>query len=232
MRGIEDENENEDEDEDDKAGKNLIEKAFTPFWAAVRISTMNRMNPGVDFFFSKAKRWQEEFKKLRKIVLGCGLTEELKWGKPCYTFQNANIVLIHGFKEYCALLFMKGALLKDPKKILVQQTENVQAARQIRFTNAREIVEPVLKAYIKEAIEVEKAGLEVDYKKTSEFKMPEEFRNKLDENAGLKKAFAALTPGRQRGYLLYFSAAKQSKTREARVEKCVAQIFKGKGLDD
>jgi len=195
---------------------------------------MNTTNSKIDFFFSKAKQWRNEFEKLRAIVLDCGLTEELRWGKPCYTFQNSNIVLIHGFKEYCALLFMKGALLKDPKRILIQQTENVQAARQIRFTNIRQTVElePVLKAYIKEAIEVEKAGLEVNYKKTSEFKVPEEFQNKLDKIPALKKAFAALTPGRQKGYLLYFSGAKQSKTREARVEKCRQQILNGKGLDD
>src|SRR5207249_6464255 len=195
---------------------------------------MTRTNPKVDFFFSKAKKWKEEFERLRAIVLDCGLSEELKWGKPCYTFQNSNIVLIHGFKDYCALLFMKGSLLKDAKGILVQQTENVQAARQIRFTNVREIVEmePVLKAYIKEAIEVEKAGLEVDYKKTSELVIPEEFQNRLDESPALKTAFAALTPGRQRGYILYFSAAKQSKSREARVEKCVQQILNGKGLND
>jgi uncharacterized protein YdeI (YjbR/CyaY-like superfamily) len=168
------------------------------------------------------------------VCLDCGLIEELKWGKPCYTYRESNIVLIHGFKEYCALLFFKGALLKDPKDILVQQTENVQAERQIRFTNVRQIVEmePTLKAYIKEAIEVEKAGLEVSYKKTSEFAIPEEFQNRLDESPVLKKAFRALTPGRQRGYLLYFSAAKQSKTREARIAKCEQQILKGKGLND
>ncbi len=194
--------------------------------------TKNGMNPKVDFFFSKAKQWQEEFGKLRRIILDCGLTEELRWGKPCYTVEKKNIVLIHGFKEYCALLFFKGALLKDPKGILVQQTENVQGARQIRFTQVREIVEPVLKAYIREAIEVEKAGLEVPYKKTSEFKVPEEFQNKLDGMPALKTAFKGLTPGRQRGYLLYFSGAKQAKTREARVEKCMGQILKGKGLDD
>ncbi len=194
----------------------------------------SEMNPKVDFFFKKAKQWREEFGELRRIVLDCGLSEELRWGKPCYAFNESNVVLIHGFKGYCALLLMKGALLKDPKRILIQQTENVQAARQIRFTNVGEIVgmEATLKAYIKEAIEVEKAGLEVAYKKTSEFKIPEEFQNKLDKSAALKKAFAALTPGRQRGYLLYFSAAKQSKTREARVEKCVPQILDGKGLDD
>jgi len=192
------------------------------------------MNPKVDAFLRSAKRWQKEMAKLRKIILGCPLTEELKWGKPCYLFQESNIVLIHGFKEYCALLFFKGTLLKDAKRILIQQTENVQAARQIRFTSLREIVEmePILQAYIHEAIEVEKAGLEVNYKKTSEFKIPEEFRSKLDELPALRKAFNALTPGRQRGYLLYFSAAKQSKTRESRIEKCVPQILKGKGLDD
>src|SRR6266581_5060008 len=157
------------------------------------------MNPKVDFYFSKAEKWQKELAKLRMIILDCGLTEELKWGQPCYTFQKSNIVLIHGFKEYCALLFFKGALLKDANGILIQQTENVQAARQIRFTNVREIVEmePILKAYIKEAIEAEKGGLEVNYKKTSEFKMPEEFKNKLDEVPALKTAFGALTPGRQ-----------------------------------
>lgn len=192
------------------------------------------MNPKIDFFFEKAEKWREAFQKLRKIVLACELTEELRWGKPCYAFQGSNVVLIHGFKDYCALLFMKGALLKDPKRILVQQTENVQAARQIRFAGLREIVAlaPVLKAYVKEAIELEKSGAEVEYKKTSEFKMPEEFRNKLKENRALKTAFEALTPGRQRGYLLYFSSAKQSKTREARVEKCAPRILKGKGMDD
>jgi|SRR5215831_19853830 len=195
---------------------------------------MNNMNPRVDFFFNKATKWQEEFEKLRTICVGCALTEELRWGKPCYAFQGANIVLIHGFKEYCALLFFKGALLKDPREILIQQTENVQAARQIRFTNVREItkMEPILKAYIKEAIEVEKAGVEVNYKKTSEFKIPEEFQTKLNKMPALKTAFGALTPGRQRGYLLYFSAPKQSKTRESRVEKCMRQILNGKGLND
>ena len=192
------------------------------------------MNPKVDGFLRKAKKWREEFGKLRMVCLECGPIEGLKWGKPCYTYQEGNIVLIHGFKEYCALLFFKGALLKDAKGILVQQTANVQAARQIRFTNVREIVEmePILKAYIKEAIEVEKAGLEVNYKKTSEFVIPEEFQKKLDESPALKTAFGALTPGRQRGYILYFSAAKQSKTRESRIEKCVQQILNGKGLND
>ncbi|HWD94281.1 MAG TPA: YdeI family protein [Verrucomicrobiae bacterium] len=192
----------------------------------------SRTNSKVDSFFNEANKWQKEFGKLRKIILDCGLTEELKWGKPCYTFQGSNIVLIHGFKEYCAVLFIKGTLLKDPQHILIQQTENVQAARQIRFTHAGQIVEPVLKAYLKEAIEVEKAGLEVTYKKTAEFNMPEEFQKQLDENSALKTAFHALTPGRQRGYLLYFSAAKQSGTREARVHKSMPQILKGKGLDD
>jgi uncharacterized protein YdeI (YjbR/CyaY-like superfamily) len=192
------------------------------------------MNPKVDFYFTKAKTWQEESKKLRRIILGCGLTEELKWGKPCYTFQGSNIVIIQGFKEYCALLFCKGALLKDSRRILIQQTENVQAARQIRFTNALEIAEweSSVKAYIHEAIEVERAGLEVTYKKTAEFKVPEEFQNKLDGIPALKAAFDALTPGRQRGYIFYFSGAKQSQTRQARVEKCIPQILKGKGLDD
>jgi uncharacterized protein YdeI (YjbR/CyaY-like superfamily) len=193
-----------------------------------------KRNPKVDGHLRKAKKWREEFEKLRRIVLECGLAEEMKWGHPCYTFQKSNIVLIHGFKEYCALLFFKGALLKDPKRILIQQTANVQAARQIRFTNVREIVklEPILKAYIREAIRVEKAGLEVSYKKASEFKMPEEFQKKLAEIPALKIAFHALTPGRQRGYLLYFSAPKQSKTRESRIQKCMKQILNGKGLDD
>ena len=192
------------------------------------------MNPKVDCYFSKAKKWQKEYEKLRTIILDCGLTEELKWGCPCYTFQKRNIVLIHGFKEYCALLFFKGALLNDPNGILIQQTENVQAARQIRFTNVREIVkmEPILKAYIYEAIEVEKAGLKVNFKKTTEFKIPEEFQNKLDEIPALKTAFDALTPGRQRAYIFYFSQPKQSKTRESRVEKYMQQILNGKGLND
>jgi len=192
------------------------------------------MNPKVDWYFSKNKRWQEEIETLRTIVLGCGLDEELKWGVPCYTFQKSNIVLIHVFKEYCALLFFKGALLNDAKGILIQQTKNVQAARQIRFTSVREIVQlkRSLKTYIYEAIEVEKAGLKVPLKQTKEFSMPEEFQNKLNEDPAVKKAFKALTPGRQRGYLLYFSAPKQSKTRAARVEKCKQQILNGKGLND
>lgn len=195
---------------------------------------MNGMNPKVDFYFDKAKKWQEELEQLRLIVLDCGLTEELKWGVPCYTFQKSNICLIHVFKEYCALLFFKGALLNDANGILIQQTKNVQAARQIRFTNVREIVKmkAIVKAYIYEAIEVERAGLKVNFKKPTEFIIPEEFQNKLDEIPDLKTAFKALTPGRQRAYVLYFSAPKQSKTRESRVEKCVQQILKGKGLND
>lgn len=192
------------------------------------------MNPMVDDYLSKAQKWQEEFKKLRMIILDCELTEELKWGVPCYTFQKKNIVLIHGFKEYCALLFHKGALLQDAHRILIQQTENVQAARQIRFTNVREIVamETILKAYIHEAIEVEKAGLKVNFKKITEFIIPEELQIKFDEIPALKTAFEALTPGRQRAYILYFSGPKQSKTRESRVEKCKQQILNGKGLND
>jgi uncharacterized protein YdeI (YjbR/CyaY-like superfamily) len=195
---------------------------------------MNRMNPKVDFYFVKAKKWQEELEQLRKIVLDCGLTEELKWGCPCYTFQKSNVVLMHTFKDYCALLFFKGALLKDADGLLVQQTKNVQAARQIRFTSVREITKQkrILKAYIQEAIEVEKAGLKVELKKTSEFNMPDEFKNKLDEMPELKTAFHALTPGRQRAYLLYFSAPKQAKTRESRVEKSMKKILMRKGLDD
>jgi len=195
---------------------------------------MNRTNPKVEAYLAKAKKWQEEFERLRAIILGCGLTEELKWGAPCYTFENRNIVLIHGFKEYCALLFFKGALLKDAKGILIQQTENVQAARQIRFTSVREIVKlkPILKAYINEAIKVEKAGLKVNLKQTTEFKVPEEFQNKLDEIPALKTAFHALTPGRQRAYILHFSQPKLAKTRESRVEKSMRQILKGKGIND
>ena len=195
---------------------------------------MNKTNPKVDFFFNKAKKWQEEYKKLRTIILDCGLTEEFKWMHPCYTFQESNVVLIHGFKEYCAILFIKGALLKDAKDVLIQQTENVQAGRQIRFTNVREIVkmEPVLKAYIHEAIEVEKAGLKVKLKKTADHKVPKELKNQLDQNLALKEAFYALTPGRQRGYLYYFSQPKLSKTRESRIEKCTDRILDGMGLND
>lgn len=197
------------------------------------------MNPKVDFYFTKEKKWQKELEQLRMIILSPkgitkGLTEELKWGVPCYTFEKKNIILIHAFKEYCAVLFHKGVLLKDPKRVLIQQTENVQSARQIRFTGVEEIIklEPVLKAYINEAIEVEKAGLKVPLKKTTEFTMPEEFKTKLDKNNNLKKSFEALTPGRQRGYLLYFSQAKQAKTRESRIEKYIPQILRGKGIDD
>lgn len=195
---------------------------------------MARTNPKVDPFFSKATKWQKEFKKLRTIVLECGLTEQLKWGCPCYTVRENNVVLIHGFKEYCALLFLKGALLTDPSGIFIQQTKNVQAARQIRFTSVQEIakIESILKAYIHEAMEAEKAGLKVSFKKTSDFSLPEEFQKKLDEVPALKTAFDALTPGRQRAYIVYFSQPKQSKTRESRVEKCVKQILNGKGLND
>ena len=194
---------------------------------------MNITNHKVDFYFSKAK-WRKELETLRMIVLDCGLSEELKWGVPCYTSQKSNIVLIHVFKEYCALLFFKGVLLKDANGILIQQTKNVQAARQIRFTSDGEIVKmkPIVKAYIHEAIEVEKAGLKVDLKKTKEFTVTEEFQNRLDENRALKIAFKALTPGRQRAYLLYFSAPTQSKTRESRIKKCMQQILRGKGLND
>jgi uncharacterized protein YdeI (YjbR/CyaY-like superfamily) len=192
------------------------------------------MNPKVDFYFSKAQKWQKELAKLRTIILDFQLTEELKWGVPCYSFRESNIVLIHVFKEYCALLFIKGALLHDANGILIQQTKNVQAGRQIRFTNVRKIVEmeAILKAYIFEAIEVEKAGLKVNFKKATEFIIPEEFQNKLDGIPALKTAFDALTPGRKRAYILYFSEPKQSKTRESRVEKCMQQILNGKGLND
>ncbi len=196
--------------------------------------TNSRTNPKVDEFLSKAKTWKQEYEKLRNIVLDCELTEEFKWMHPCYTFEKRNIVLIHGFKEYCALLFHKGALLQDAHGILIQQTENVQAARQIRFTNIQEVVEmeTILKAYIYEAIEVEKSELEVNFKKTTEFIIPEEFQNKLDEIPALKTAFEALTPGRQRAYILHFSEPKQSKTRESRVEKWLPAILDGKGLND
>lgn len=191
-------------------------------------------NPKVDWFFAKDTKWQEEYGQLRKIVLDCGLIEELKWGCPCYSYEGTNVVLIHGFKEYCALLFMKGALMSDTGSILIQQTENVQSARQVRFTNLKEItkLKTVLKAYIYEAIEVEKAGLKVALKKTTEYKMPEELAAKLKENPALKKAFNALTPGRQRGYMYYIAQPKLSKTREARVEKYIPHILNGKGIDD
>ena len=192
------------------------------------------MNPKVDWFFTKDTKWQKEYQKLRMIILDCGLIEELKWGCPCYTFEKRNIVLIHGFKEYCALLFFKGVLLNDPNGILIQQTKNVQSARQVRFTDVREIVrmERVLKAYIYEAIEVERAGMKVKLKKTSDFKIPEEFQKKLNKSPALKTAFEALTPGRRRAYVFYFSQPKQAKTRETRVEKYTKQILKGKGLND
>ena len=198
------------------------------------IHQMSKPNPKADFYFTKPTKWQKELAKLRAIALASPLTEELKWGCPCYTFDKKNIVIIHAFKEYCALLFFKGALLKDAKGILIQQTENVQAGRQVRFSSVQEIVklEPTLKAYIREAMEVEKAGLKVKLKRTAEFPIAEEFQQKLDSMPALKTAFAALTPGRQRGYLVYFSGAKQAKTRAARVEKCMPQIFAGKGLLD
>ena len=194
----------------------------------------NNTNPKVDFYFTKNKTWQDEIEKLRSIALDCGLTEELKWGCPCYSYKGDNIVLIHVFKEYCAYLFFKGALLQDAEGILIQQTKNVQVPRQIRFTGAKQITEmkAILKAYIFEAVEVEKAGLKVELKKTAEFVMADEFKNKLDKMPALKTAFYGLTPGRQRGYLLYFSSAKQAKTREARIEKYVPKILKGKGIDD
>ncbi|MEQ9304491.1 MAG: YdeI family protein [Marinoscillum sp.] len=192
------------------------------------------MNPKVDFFFNKESQWKKEYAQLRRLMLSCGLTEALKWGVPCYTLNNSNVVLIHGFKDYCALLFHKGALLKDTENLLIQQTKNVQSARQIRFTDLSQIVamESTLKAYVYEAMEVEKAGLEVKLKKTQEFEMPEEFRVTLEENPDLKAAFERLTPGRQRGYLLYFSQAKQAKTRESRIEKYWDHIINGKGLKD
>jgi len=192
------------------------------------------MNPKVDFFFEKDSKWQKEYKKLRKIILDCGLNEELKWGQPCYTHENSNIVLVHGFKDYCAMLFFKGALLNDPNDILIQQTKNVQSARQIRFTNVQEIgkMEKTLKAYVYEAIEVERAGLKVKLKKTSDYEIPAEFQTRLKKKPALKKAFDALTPGRQRQYIYYFSQPKQSKTREARVEKYAQKILNGKGLED
>ena len=196
--------------------------------------TRSRMNPKVDVYLKNAKKWRKEIEKLRTLLLGCQLTEELKWGKPCYTFQASNIVIMLPLKETCTLLFCKGALLKDAEAILIKAGENTQAARHIRLNDAQEIVEmeTVLKAYVHNAIEVEKAGLKVEYKKISESKVPEELQNKLDDIPALKTAFNALTPGRQRGYILYFSAPKQSKTREARVEKCRQQILQGKGLND
>lgn len=192
------------------------------------------MNHRVDWFFDKAEQWKEEYEILRSIVLDCELAEELKWGCPCYTLDRRNVVLIHGFKEYCALLFFKGALLSDPNSILIQQTKNVQSARQMRFRHVQEIMElePVIKTYIRQAMEVEKAGLKMEFKQTSEFDVPAEFQRALDDNPGLQAAFQKLTPGRQRAYLFYFSQAKQSKTREARIEKYMQKILEGKGLDD
>lgn len=209
-----------------RCGANMEEGCFR--------MTVDRTNSRVDIFLSRATQWKEEFEELRRIVLDCGLTEEFKWMHPCYTVENKNIVLIHGFKEYCAFLFHKGALLKDAHGILIQQTENVQSARQIRFTHVREIVEmeSILKSYIYEAIEVEKAGLEVNFKKNTDFTVPEELQNKFGEIPALKTAFEALTPGRQKSYLLYFSAPKQSKTRESRIEKYAKHILDGKGMDD
>lgn len=192
------------------------------------------MNPKVDFYFTKEKKWPKEIEQLRELVLDCGLDEVLKWGCPCYTYENKNVVLIHTFKEYFGLLFFKGSLLKDPKDLLIQQTENVQAARQMRFTSVQQItkLKSAIKSCIKEAIAVEKSGAKVELKKTSEYTMPDEFKAVLKEDTTLKKAFNALTPGRQRGYLLHFSSAKQSKTREARIEKCIPDIMEGKGLND
>jgi uncharacterized protein YdeI (YjbR/CyaY-like superfamily) len=192
------------------------------------------MNTSLDWFFNKKTKWQEEYSELRMLALSCRLTEELKWGCPCYTNHKSNIVLIHGFKDYCALLFMQGVLLKDAKKILIQQTVNVQSARQIRFRSIDEILKnkATIRAYIKEAIAIDKAGLKVELKKTTEYEIPEEFQSVLDDMPELNTAFKLLTPGRQRGYLLYFSSAKQSKTREARIEKHVEQILKGKGLGE
>jgi len=201
----------------------------------MRLTAMDvKTNPKIDAFLDRAESWREEFEALREIVLDCGLDEDLKWGQPCYSLERGNVVLIHGFKEYCALLFFKGALLKDPDGILIRQTENVQSARQIRFTGVPEIarMQNVLKDYIHQAIEVEKAGLKAEFKKTAEFDMPEEFKAKLDNMPDLKAAFVALTQGRQRAYLLHFSSAKQSKTREARIEKNMPRILEGKGLDD
>lgn len=196
--------------------------------------TNSQTNPRVDGFLRKAEKWREEFEQLRMILLDGPLTEDFKWRHPCYTFQGSNIVIMQDFKDYCALMFVKGVLLKDTHGVLVAMTENTQAARQIRFTNVQEIVElePVIKAYVDEAIAVEKAGLKVEFKETAEFTVPEEFQARLDENPALEAAFEALTPGRQRGYLLHFAAPKQSKTRAARIEKCIPRILNGKGLND
>ena len=195
---------------------------------------MANKNPKVDAYLAKAKKWRKEFEKLRTVLLGCDLTEELKWGKPCYMFEKSNVAILQGFKDTCALMFFKGALLKDTKGILERPGENSQAARRIPFTSVEQIarLESVLRAYIKEAIKAEKAGLEVKLKNIAEHEVPEEFQNKLKQNAALKSAFRALTPGRQRAYLMYFSSAKQSKTRESRMEKCMPKILQGKGLND
>jgi len=193
-----------------------------------------KKNSKVDEYLIKAERWQKEFKKLRTIILSCGLDEDLKWYKPCYSYQGKNVLILQGFNEECRIMFFKGALMKDPKKILGSQGENTQAARVIRFRSVEEItkLESTLKSYINNAIDVEASGEEIKLKKTSEYKMPEEFKKRLDKNAKLKKAFEALTPGRQRGYLLHFSGAKQSATRETRIDKCVDKILRGKGLND
>ena len=192
------------------------------------------MSPKVEAFLRRQKTWRKEFTKLREIIVACDLTEDLKWGQPCYSFDGKNVILMHGFKEYCAVLFPKGALLKDPRGVLIQQTKHVQSARQIRFTSLAEVVkaDKTLKAYIREAIEVEKAGLKVPFKRTKDFEMPEELESKLDESRALKEAFEALTPGRQRGYLLYFAQAKKTETRQARVAKNIPRILEGLGLDD
>jgi uncharacterized protein YdeI (YjbR/CyaY-like superfamily) len=192
------------------------------------------MNSQVNWFFDKSTKWKEAYQELRDIVLSCDLVEGLKWGCPCYTYDKNNVILIHGFKDYCALLFMKGAAMKDPKNILKQQTENVQAARQIRFPDLKAISKQkaIIKSYIKNAIEIEKSGVKVEMKKTNEYKIPAEFQSVLNEMAELKAAFDKLTPGRQRGYLLYFASAKQAKTRNERVEKYIPKILDGKGLED
>ena len=197
-------------------------------------SERSGMNPKVDWFFEQATQWRDEFELLRRIVLGSGLSEELKWGHPCYAYEGNNIVLIHGFKDYCALLFMKGALLKDEAGILIQQTENVQSARQLRFTSLQEVAgaENMIAAYVHEAIEIEKSGQKVPRKATADFQVPEELQKRFDTNSAFKAAFDSLTPGRQRGYLLHFAGAKQSKTREARIDKAFERILEGKGLDD
>jgi uncharacterized protein YdeI (YjbR/CyaY-like superfamily) len=204
------------------------------FRVSINLQRMNKTNSKVDGFLKHSKQWRAEFEELRKIILGCQLAEELKWGWPCYTFDKKNVVLMHGFKEYCALLFFKGALLKDPNGLLIQQTENVQSARQIRFNHVREIVKraPVLKAYVRQAIAAEKAGLKVTLKKPSDLGVPDELQAKLDHLPALKEAFSALTPGRQRAYVLNISAAKQAKTRAARVDKWMPRILDGKGMDD